>query len=305
MSQAISPSSVVNSTDEPIGLLAAWGNLPLAIAETLRRQGRRVVCMAIRDHADPALFDVCDACAWMGVARFGRAVRFFRSHGVRQATMAGKFHKVALYRPGLVLRHFPDLAFLREFYPFFVTMSRDRNDDSLLGAICAAFARHGVQFGPATDFAPDLLADPGVPTRRKPTAREWNDVAFGWKMAKEMGRLDIGQSVAVKDRAVLAVEAIEGTDRCITRAGELCPVGGFTVVKTAKPQQDMRFDVPTIGRQTMENLIAAGGKCLAVEAGMTILLEEEDVLRLANRAGVAIVVIHDAEEAVQRARAAA
>lgn len=289
----------------PLGLLAAWGNLPLAIAEAVRRQGRQVVCLALRDHADPALFQTCHACRWLGAAQFGKAIRFFRRHGVRHATMAGKFHKVSLYRPGLVWRAFPDWAFLREFHPYFLTMSRDRRDDTLLGAVCTAFAKQGIEFAPATDYAPELLAKPGVPTRRTPTRREWNDVAFGWRLAKELGRLDVGQSVAVKDRAVLAVEAIEGTDRCIARAGELCPIGGFTVVKTAKPQQDMRFDVPTIGRQTIESLIAAGGRCLAVETGMTILLEQDELVRLADRHGISIVVVDDAHEAARHAASAA
>ncbi|MGA2032334.1 MAG: LpxI family protein, partial [Thermoguttaceae bacterium] len=126
---------------------------------------------------------------------------------------------------------------------------------------------------------------------RAPSAWQWKDIRFGWQLAKEMGRLDIGQSVAVRDQAVLAVEAVEGTDECIRRAGQLCPAGGFTVVKVAKPQQDMRFDVPTIGLGTLETLVAAGGRVLAVEAGRTILLDAPQVLDLADRHGVVIVAV--------------
>ena len=140
--------------------------------------------------------------------------------------------------------------------------------------------REGIRFAPPTDYAPELLVKAGQLTRRGPTAWQQKDIEFGWQMAKEMGRLDIGQSVAVKDQAVLAVEAVEGTDECIRRAGALCRAGGFTVVKVAKPQQDMRFDVPTIGLGTLETMHAAGGKVLAVEAGRTIFLDQDDGRRV-------------------------
>lgn len=132
---------------------------------------------------------------------------------------------------------------------------------------------------------------PGILTRRAPTAREERDIAFGWEMAKEMGRLDVGQSVAVKERTVLAVEAIEGTDRAILRAGELCRAGGFVVVKVAKPRQDMRFDVPTVGCQTIENLRQAGGRVLAIEAGKTIVLDQTETVALADRYGITLVAL--------------
>jgi hypothetical protein len=135
----------------------------------------------------------------------------------------------------------------------------------------------------------ELLARPGQLTRRGPTASEQRDIEFGWSLAKEIGRLDIGQSVAVKGRAVIAVEAVEGTDACIRRAGEFCPQGGFTVVKVAKPQQDMRFDVPTIGLGTIESLIVANASLLAIEAGKTIVVDQAAVIALANQHGLAIV----------------
>ncbi len=140
-------------------------------------------------------------------------------------------------------------------------------------------------------LCPELLVRPGILTRRPPTAREETDIAFGWEMAKEMGRLDVGQSVAVKECAVLAVEAIEGTDRAILRAGELCRAGGFVVVKVAKPQQDMRFDVPTVGCTTIESLRQAGGRVLAIEADKTIVLEQAQTVALADRYGLTIVAL--------------
>src|SRR6185503_16752763 len=145
----------------------------------------------------------------------------------------------------------PDFCTFKAFFPMFILRRQNRSDDALLKVVVETFAQGGITMAPATDFAPQLLARPGKLTRRAPTAAQWQDIEFGWTLAKEMGRLDIGQSVAVKGRAVIAVEAVEGTDACIRRAGELCPQGGFTVVKVAKPQQDMRFDVPTIGIGTI------------------------------------------------------
>jgi DUF1009 family protein len=146
-------------------------------------------------------------------------------------------------------------------------------------------------FASALDFCPELLVKEGILTRRAPTPREQQDIEFGWMLAKEMGRLDVGQSVAVKEKATLAVEAIEGTDRCIERAGQLCRSGGWSLVKVAKPQQDMRFDVPTIGVSTIENLHRAGAKVLAIEADQTILLDRDDVIARADCYGLSIVAM--------------
>ena len=146
----------------------------------------------------------------------------------------------------------------------------------------------------ALDLCPELLVREGVLTRRRPTAAEERDIEFGWDLAKEMGRLDVGQSVMVKEGAVLAVEAIEGTDLAILRAGELCGRNGFVVVKVAKPKQDMRFDVPTVGTTTIETMKAAGATALAIEAGRTILLDEAETVALADRYGIAIVSRPDA-----------
>jgi hypothetical protein len=207
--------------------------------------------------------------------------------------MAGKIFKVRLFHRFSWLRHLPDLRTIRMFVPHFWTRKKDCRDDSLMMAIVNEFAAEGIHFAPATDYAPELLVPGGRLTRRGPTAWQQKDIEFGWRIAKEMGRLDIGQSVAVKDQAVLAVEAVEGTDECIRRAGALCRAGGFTVVKVAKPRQDMRFDVPTIGLLTLETLHAAGGKVLAVEASRTIFLDQAAVIEFADRKGLVIVAIAD------------
>jgi DUF1009 family protein len=278
----------------PIGLLAGWGRYPIVVAESLRRQGRPVCCLGIKDHADGgALRQICSDYQEVGIARLGAAIRYFRRHGVRQATMAGKIHKVIMFQPLAWLRHFPDWTCLRTFYPHWVTKTKDRKDDTLLGAVVQAYAQRGIEFGPATDLVPELLVKQGTLAGRPPGRSLQRDIAFGWELAKEMGRLDVGQSVAVKSRAVLAVEAVEGTDQCIRRAGQLCPSGGFTVVKVAKPQQDMRFDVPAIGLGTLEALHAAGGRVLAVEADKTIIIDQAEMVAAAQRLGITVVALGD------------
>lgn len=277
----------------PVGLLAGWGRYPQLVAEKLRQQGRRVSCVAFLDHTDPRLRELCDDYVELGVARLGAALRFFRRCGVRQVTMAGKLHKVLLFRRFIWLRHFPDWQCVRTFFPHFITGRRDRKDDTLLTAVVDLYERHGLALRPATDFVPELLVKYGTLTKRRPSRLESRDIEFGWSLAKELGRVDVGQSVAVKGRAVLAVEAVEGTDQCIQRAGTLCTSGGFTVVKVAKPQQDMRFDVPTIGLGTVQTLHAAGGHVLAVEAGKTIIIDEPEVIDFANRHHLSVVAIRD------------
>jgi hypothetical protein len=207
--------------------------------------------------------------------------------------MAGKIHKTKLFGRHAWRRHLPDLVALVTFWPHFVSRRRDNRDDSLLAAIAAAFDGRGVRICPATDFAPELLADGGVLAGRPLSAAEEADVAFGWRLAKELGRLDIGQTVVVKNRAPLALEAIEGTDECIRRAGRVCASGGMVVVKVAKPRQDLRFDMPTIGIGTLQSLRAAGATVLAVEAGRTILVDPAELADFARRSGITIVSLFD------------
>jgi len=281
-----------------VGILAGWGRYPFFIAESLRRQGAEVYCLGVSGHAQAGLDKVCDHFEWIGLCKIGRAIRYFKQHGVTEVTMLGKIHKVVLYQPWRWAKHLPDLTTIRIFLPHFFTRRKDCRDDTLLNAVIEAFAAEGIHFGPATDYAPNLLVREGQLTERGPTSAQWRDIEFGWEMAKEMGRLDVGQSVCVKDQAVMAVEAVEGTDLCIQRAGTLCRAGGFTVVKVAKPQQDMRFDVPTIGVGTLEQMVSAGATCLAIEAGKTIIIDQAEVVRFADRHGIAIVALDSAEQAL-------
>lgn len=278
---------------EKIGLLAGWGDYPQIVSAALRRQGYAVIGLGIKDHAERSFAAGCDVYGEVGLAKLGAALRFFQRHGVTRATMAGKIHKVRLFQRFHWFKHIPDWESARTFFPHFVARTKDRKDDTLLSAVVEAFAKRGIVFAPATDFVPEVLVKHGLIAGRRPTRAQEDDIAFGWELAKELGRLDCGQSVAVKGRAVLALEAIEGTDECIRRAGRLCTSGGFTVVKVAKPQQDMRFDVPTIGVGTIETLAQAGARVLAVEARKTIIIDEPRVAELATRKNITIVAIDE------------
>jgi DUF1009 family protein len=213
-------------------------------------------------------------------------IRSFKREGVRRIVMAGKIHKARLF-----FTPWRWLAFLPDFRAvcWYFRPRRDNKDDTLLLSIIAEFARDGLTFESALDHCPELLVQPGVLTRRQPSAVEENDIRFGWDLARKMGELDVGQSVIVRERIVVAVEAVEGTDQAILRAGELCRRGGFVVIKVAKPKQDRRFDVPTVGTSTIETLHRAGGKVLAIEAGQTILLDQAETISLADRYGLTIV----------------
>jgi DUF1009 family protein len=278
---------------ERVGLLAGWGRLPVVIAEALRRQGSATYCLGVVGHADARLIEVCDDFRWSGLAKFGGAIRYFKRRGVADAVLAGKIHKRFMFQPWFIIRQLPDLRTIRAFVPHFLTRQRDCKDDSLLGVVVGLFQADGIRIGPATDYAPELLVTAGRLTRRGPSAAQWKDIHFGWQIAKQMGRLDVGQSVAVKNQAVLAVEAVEGTDECIRRAGGLCRAGGFTVVKVAKPQQDMRFDVPTIGLRTLQTMLQAGARVLAIEAEKTIVLDQPEVVDFADRNKLVIVALND------------
>ena len=283
------------SGPQKIGLIAAWGDFPIEVARTLKSLGHEVYCVAIKGHADPVLEEICDGYRSFGLGSMGKQIRYLRRNGVTSATMAGKVFKTILFNRKLdLIKHFPDLTCLRYFYPIIVSGAKDRRDDTLLRTGVELYASAGITFEPATEFAPELLVKEGTLTKAPPTRSQMKDIEFGWTMAKEMGRLDIGQTVVVRDQAVMAVEAIEGTDQCIRRAGELCN-GGFTVVKVAKPNQDMRFDVPTIGVGTIETIDQAGGKVLAIEAEKTIVLDQATTIAVAEKLGIAIFAVDGAK----------
>ena len=272
----------------PVGLIAGAGRFPILFAEKARASGIPVICVGIAGMADPVLREICPQFRWLRRMSIGFCIDSFKRGGATRFTLAGKLHKHLLMRPWRWLSLVPDYRALRLWY---VRQKSDRRDDSLLLALIAEFRGEGLECASALELVPELLVKPGVPTRRKPTATEELDIKFGWALAKEMGRLDIGQSVMVRESAVLAVEAIEGTDRAIARAGELCGRNRFVVVKVAKPKQDMRFDVPTVGTTTIEVMRQAGATLLAIEAGRTIFLDEAETIALADKYNIAIAAI--------------
>ncbi|MHC5539367.1 LpxI family protein [Singulisphaera rosea] len=280
------------SSRTTIGLLAGSGRFPILFAEAARRQGFDVACVGIRYEASDELRSLCTTFETIGVSKLGGMIRSFRRQGASQIVMAGKVTKNVMYTPWRFVQLWPDFRMIRMWY---YTCRADKRDDSILLSVIAEFERDGMTFASALDYCPELLVNEGILTRRSPTASEQKDIEFGWRLAKEMGRLDVGQSVAVKERAALAIEAIEGTDRCIERAGNLCKSGGWTLVKVAKPQQDMRFDVPTIGTSTIEGLHKAKARVLAIEANKTIVIDQPEVVALADRYGLTIVALPDSD----------
>jgi len=276
----------VSDASEPVGLIAGNGQLPLLVARGLRQAGRPVVVVALRGQADPALRDLADHFAWAGVTRVGSWIRLLRRRGVRQALLVGGVRKADMYSPLRLLRHLPDLRTARLFYR---TLRNDRRDNTMLTALADLLGREGIELMSSVESCREHLAESGLMTRTPVPRSAEGDVDFGFQIARRSAELDIGQSVAVKEGDIIAVEAMEGTDRMIARAGELCRKGGWTLVKVARPEQDMRFDVPTVGAETLRRLKDAGGVCLVLEAGRTLILDKPAVLELADKLGIAIL----------------
>jgi UDP-2,3-diacylglucosamine hydrolase len=272
-----------------LGLLAGGGRFPVEFVRAANAAGHSVFGLGVAGMVSPELADVCDDFRVAPLARIGKAIRLFKRAGVDRIVMAGKIEETVLYQPFFWLRLIPDW---RTLHMCFRYANENKKDDTILLAVIREFERDGFGFDSALQYVPELLVKHGFLTTRKPSTKQWRDIQFGWDLAREIGRLDVGQTVVVNDTAVIAVEAFEGTDRCIRRAGELCRRDGFTVVKVAKPQQDMRFDVPTIGVETIKTMHHAGGRVLAIEAGMTIILEPEEVASLADRFGISIVAVN-------------
>jgi len=276
--------------ESPLGVIAGAGRFPFLVADGARRAGRSVVVVGLRGLADPALRDHADRFYWSGVVRLGRWIRVFRRCRVAEAIMAGSVRKSEMYGRFRLLRYLPDWTSIKLWF-FEVA---DRRNDTLLRAAADHMQRKGVTLTNSVQYCSEHLPGPGVLTRRQPTPAQFRDIAFGWRIAKEMGRLDVGQSIAVKEQEVIAVEAIEGTDRMIERAGELCRHGGWTLIKVAKPDQDLRFDVPTVGPDTIENLHRNRGKVLVFEAHKTLAIDQQALTARADELGV-VVIAHEAQ----------
>lgn len=267
------------TAQEPLGLIAGNGQFPLLFARAAQKRGIPVVAVGLRGETEPAVEDLVDAMTWVRVGQLAPMIRAFRRAGVRRAAMAGGVQKTRLFGTAR-----PDwLAF------WVLARCVVRRDDGMLRAVAAQFERAGVTIVESTLYMPEALAPAGVLTQARPNKRQWHDLRYGLGVAQTIGQLDIGQTVVIKDGAVVALEAIEGTDACIRRAGELTRRGGAVVVKVAKPAQDMRFDVPAIGPRTLDSLQAAGVQVLGIEAGRTLMLEPNRLVQEADRRGLVLV----------------
>ena len=273
-----------------LGLIAGAGRFPHMVLEGARRAGCHVTVVGLRGFADASLADDADVFRWSGVAKPGRWIRIFKRQAVDRVILAGSVVKSEMYGRWRMLRLLPDPTAIRIWF-FQVP---DKRNDTVLSAVADEFAKWGMVMDDCVRHCEQHMAPEGVLTRAKPSSDQQRDADFGWGIAKAMGGLDIGQSVAIKEREVIAVEAIEGTDRMIERTAALCSRGGWTMVKVAKPNQDMRFDVPTVGPDTIDRLKAGRAAMLVIEAGKTLIIERERMIAAADAAGIVILAKRDA-----------
>jgi hypothetical protein len=270
-----------------LGLIAGGGRLPSMVAAGARKAGCKVVCVAFAGYAERDLATEVDVFYEVSVARPGGWIRRLRRHHVTEAIMVGRVAKSQLFVPWRIFHYIPDWRALRVYY--WRLRGRSKQTDVLLSALADELACGGIILENSTMYSQEHLAENGVMTRRQPGAQVENDIEFGWPLAKKLGEMDIGQAIAVKEREVIAVEAIEGTAEMIKRAGQFCKAGGWTLIKTSKPDQDMRFDVPCVGPDTIRDLAVCGGKCLVIEAGKTLIIDKAETIRLADELGVCIL----------------
>jgi hypothetical protein len=267
---------------ELIGIIAGGGRFPMMVADAARARGCHTVAVAHEGETAPELGEHVDELVWVRLGQLGRLIRAFRQRGVRRVLMAGTIAKRRMFS-----RVRPDLKGL-------ALMSRMAvfHDDGILRNVSREMEKEGLEVIPSTHFLPELIAPAGVLTRRRPDKSETSDIRFGWRMAKELGRLDIGQCVVVRRRTVVALEAMEGTDETIRRGGRIAREKAV-VVKVSKPDQDLRFDVPSVGVETVRVMHESGASVLALEAGRTLLFEKQGMIRLADESGISIVSMED------------
>ncbi|HMG32527.1 MAG TPA: UDP-2,3-diacylglucosamine diphosphatase LpxI [Blastocatellia bacterium] len=262
------------------GLIAGNGQFPFLVLEGARSKGIELTVAAIKEETSPEIAGKAARVEWIGVGQLGKLIRFFKQEGVTHAVMAGQVKHHQIFR----LNALPDLRMVR-----MLARLTTRNTDSLIGAVADELGREGITLVDSTLFVESLLAPEGVITRRGPTREERADIDYGLEIAREIARLDLGQTIAVKDRAVVAIEAMEGTDAVIARAGTVTRGKPFVVIKVAKPFQDMRFDVPVIGVATIEGMLKASASALHVTSGKTLVLDRDELVALADKNEIAVI----------------
>ncbi|MCI5118420.1 MAG: LpxI family protein [Candidatus Electrothrix sp. LOE1_4_5] len=262
----------------PIGLVAGGGQFPLLFAEAAQQRNRKVVAVCHQNETQAELEQRADISCWVKLGQLGKIIRFFHEQGVSETVFCGTITKTRMFKDIL-----PDLKGLSLWNKI-----DKRLDDAILRAVANTLEQEGIKVLASTCYLEHLFFPKGVLGKKKPSKDQQSDIAFGWKIARDIGRLDIGQCVVVRAGAVLAVEAIEGTDAAIRRGGELSG-SGAVVVKRKKPDQDFRFDLPATGTKTIETLSSVNGSVLAVEAGQSLLFDREAMIAAADQAGIVVV----------------
>jgi DUF1009 family protein len=260
-----------------IGLIAGGGQFPILIAKAAQSKGMGVFAVAHQGETDPLLEEYVGGIKWIKLGQLGQMINALKNNGVHDAIMAGTITKKKMF--GRVMPDLKGLALISKLAVF--------HDDDILRAVAGELEKNGITVMASTNFLPDLVAPPGCLTRRKPTKAETEDLQFGWKIAKSLGELDIGQCVVVRRKTVLALEAIEGTDETIRRGGSLAGENAV-VVKVCKPHQDLRFDMPSVGIETIKTMDLVKAAVLAVEAGKTLIFDRSEMVSLANEKGISI-----------------
>ena len=273
--------------DKPLGLIAGQGTLPLETARGMRAAGHRVICAAMNGQARiEELRPLCDRLYGVGMLRLNQWVRVLKRNGCREAVMVGRVGKAEMYQRFHLFRYLPDWRTARVW---FLRAKHDKRTATLLKAVAQELEAGGVSLIDGRPFVPESLATKGVMGKVQMSARMQADLDFAWPLLARVSELLIGQALTCMDKEIIAVEAVEGTYRLIERTGQFCKRKGWVLCKAANATQDMRFDVPTVGRATVEKLAAAGGGVLALEAGRTIMLDKEELLWRADALGVAVV----------------
>ncbi len=262
------------------GMIAGNGRFPFLVLEGARREGVDMVVAAIKEETDPGVTQLASVVEWISVGHLGRLIRFFKREGVTRAIMAGQVRHVQIFK----LNALPDLRMAR-----MLARLKRRNTDALIGAVADELESEGVALIDSTTFLQPLIAREGALTGRAPNKREMADIEYGLSVAMELARLDLGQTIVVKNQAVVALEAMEGTDATIRRASELVRGRPLTVVKVAKPDQDMRFDVPVIGLDTIETARACNVTAMSITANKTLIFDRDETIDAADLNRIAII----------------
>lgn len=270
---------------EKIGLIAGNRKFPIIFSQAAKKKGCYLVAVAIKRDTSPSLRKYVDKIYWLGLNEFRRLSEVFKSEGVTKVVMAGQISPRRLF--SREVRKDKDLQEL-------LSGIKDKKAETIFRAVAEKLRSFGLEVIDSTTFIEEFLPKEGLLTKRPLSSNESADISFGLGLAKKVAYLDIGQTIAVKGKAVVAVEALEGTDNLIRRAGRIAGKG-FVMVKVSKPGQDMRFDIPVIGLNTVKNLIRAGASCLAIEEGKTLFIDREESVNLANRKGLAIIAVKENE----------